>query len=130
MPSIVVPPDAASESPGGGPVIGGVQFKRPTTRSETWEPVGSDQELANGSLRAYDQGRRRVVSLSWGKLTREQLDALVAATSSAFVSYGHDATSTLETMRVSDPPSSEAVAGTYPVRYSADLTLRGRDVIA
>lgn len=129
MPSIPVTPHAVpSSSAAGGPVVAGVQFKRPTARPESYETVGSDQELANGSTRAYDRGRRRVVSLSWAKMTRDEFDALVEATSSAFVTYAHDAASSSEVMRVSDPPAGTPVAGTYPVRYAVDLTLRARDV--
>lgn len=127
MPSFAVAPVQQTFA-SGGPMLGGVEFRRATSRSEQWEGVGSDQELPSGALRAYDRGRRLVVSLSWSKMTRAELDALAELCLAPFITYANDSGSPEYVMRVATPPTSDAIAGTFPIRYRVDVGLRGRDV--
>lgn len=131
MPSIVIDPaPTPSGSTAGGPIIGGVAFRRPATRGESWEAVGSDQQLANGNTRSYRQGQRAVVSLTWAKLLEADVATLKAVVAPAVTTYQADADAEEIAMTTGDGVSAEAIAGTFPVRYSASLTLKARDVTA
>ena len=86
MPAIVVTVTGRPADPS-GPIVAGVTFRRPSSRSESFEPVRQVETLANGDTRTYDRGRVRVVSLSWAKLTEAEVDALSDATAAPFVTY-------------------------------------------
>lgn len=128
MPSIEVVPENLPASLEGGPVIGGVTFPRPNSRSSNVEPVRASVDLASGSERTYSKGRRGVHSLSWSKLTEDDVEALVAATEPTYVTYREDEKSTEYVVSTNEGVSFEAVAGTFPIRYSVSVTLRERDV--
>lgn len=128
MPSIAVVPEYLPASVEGGPVIGGVTFPRPNSRSTNLEPVRASVVIASGSERTYSKGRRGVHSLSWSKLTEGDVETLVAATQPTYVTYREDASAAEYVVSTNDGVSFEAVAGTFPIRYSASVTLRERDV--
>lgn len=127
MPSIVVLPSVVESA--GGPVIAGVEFKRPSSRSVSWEPVVSTQELGNGNMRSYYKGKRQVVALGFSKLTEQEVDALVAVLAAPVVTYAEDTDATPVVMFSDDAVAFEAIAGTFPVRHNASLTLKARDLV-
>src|SRR5213083_1747855 len=86
MPSVIIPVLSPSSNVG-GPVIGGVEVRRPTSLSSSDEPVRQIVELANGSTRAYDKGVRRVYAVTWGKLLLHEVDTLRELFAAPFVSF-------------------------------------------
>lgn len=127
MPTIPVTPESLSANAGGGPLIGGVHFRRPTERTRTVEPVRGTVELGNGDVRTYDKGRRVVVSLAWAKLTEDEAALLDLTLAAPFVTYADDADAVdVFTMTTDEPLTLAAVPGTHPVRYEASVTLRER----
>lgn len=126
MPAIRVTPSAGAETSTGGPVIGGVEFRRPTARTETAEALRQVVELGNGETRAYDRGVRPVYTFTWGSLTEDEVEQLKAATVPAYVPLSVVAGNPPVDVSTEDGVSAEAIAGTFPVRYSASVTLRAR----
>jgi hypothetical protein len=113
MPSILVSPLAGSVT-SGGPLIGGVEFPRPSSADEQVEPARAIITLANGSTRAYDKGIRSVLSVSWSRMRLEALDALRSVMAAPFVDYVHT-------------DGKEYRVGTAPTRYSVSITVREQD---
>jgi len=107
------------------PVLNGTTLRRPSAVSESPEALRSSVTLSGGSTRAYSSGVRFVVELSWNKLLEAEVNALEAAAAPAFVSYTHvdGAVRVVETSAVDSAP----IAGTYPVRFTASVTLRAQD---
>jgi hypothetical protein len=128
MPSIGVAPDVTA-APGGGPVIGGYAFPRPNGREEPTEPLRNVLVLASGSTRAYDQGVRQVYSFSWVRMRGEDLDTLRTVTRSPYVTLQVEGGAEEVVVSTEDGVSASAVPGTYPVRYTVSLNLKGRDAI-
>lgn len=129
MPSILVTPVSPPSSPGGGPVVAGVQLRRPTTRTARYEPEQSERVLASGATRTYYAGRRLIVALAFSKMSEEEKAALVAALGAAYVTYQEDSTADAVTMGISEPPEFDPIPGTYPIRYNVSLALKARDLI-
>ena len=104
------------------PALGGVTLRRPTTATESPEPVRSVVTLAGGAERAYDRGSRQVFDLAWSRMTEAQLTALRALLRPTFTSYVHvdGATYFVQTA----PPKVEPLGGTDPVRFSVSVQLR------
>jgi hypothetical protein len=125
MPSIIV--NTTSGSLDGGPVIGGITVRRPNGLTIKYEPVRAGVVLAGGGARTYSNGVRRVVALSWGKLTESEVAALSALVADPFVTYADAAGVPATVMSTDEGLDVDAVAGTFPVRYSVGLTLRDRD---
>jgi len=127
MPSVVVTPETPATT--AGPVIGTLQMKRATALGTGFEAIRTEVELANGSTRAYVVGRRLTKSLTWAKLTRAEVDALVTVTAAAFVPYADDPASVPVVMSTGEGLSYDPVAGTFPIRYAATLSLKSRDPV-
>lgn len=129
MPSMIVTPvQYLAESPAGGPVIGGVTFRRPVARAVTFEPVRSTIELGgSGQLRTYVRGTRRVVELEWSRMTDPEVAALTNVLAPAFVDYADDADSAVYRCSTDEGIEVEAIPGTYPVRYQVSIELRQQD---
>jgi hypothetical protein len=127
MPSIPVVAEVPSSSPVGGPVIGGVEFRRPTSRSVSTEPVGSSVELGSGSLRRYTRGVRKVFAISWAKMTEDEVAAVELALAPTFVTFQLDSTAEAALVATEDGFSADAIAGTFPIRYNVSLSLREKD---
>lgn len=111
---------------GSTPAIGGIVFPRPTSIDESPELRAVDVELAAGRVARYDGGRRFVVSLSWGNLTEAQIASLRAALAPPVVAYVHVDGSAY--VMLSDVPKVTPRAGTDPVRFSAEVSLREQTV--
>lgn len=127
MPSIPVVAEVLSSSPVGGPVIGGVEFRRPTSRNVTTEPIGASVELGSGSLRRYTRGTRKAFAVSWAKMTEDEVAAVETALAPAFVTFQLDSTAEATTVATEEGFSAEAIAGTFPIRYNVSLSLREKD---
>lgn len=107
---------------GTAPVLNGVTLRRPNTITERPEQVGDEVTLANGSLRRYDLGERKVFELRWGKLTEAQLAALNGAAGRGQLAYTH--TDGVTYLVLADRAQSAPVPGTDPVVFETSITLR------
>lgn len=110
----------------GGPVIGGIQVRRPTSLARTPEGLREEVVLGSGDLATYDRGIRFTYALSWEKLTEADRDQLHDVTADPYTTYAPEPGAPAVVVTTGDGLESEAVPGTFPIRYSASLTLRER----
>lgn len=126
MPQIGVVEEGAGLTETGGPVIGGVTFPRPRTRTEQRQALRQVVELGGGETRTYDKGVRPEWSFTWGGLTGDQLEQLRVTTRRPYVTLELEPGSVPVVVSTEDGVTADAVAGTFPIRYTASLTLRAR----
>lgn len=108
------------------PVLNGTQLPRPSAVNDTFERVGTSVQLANGGIRGYTVGRRRVITLSYSKATEATLNALRAAAAGRFVSYTHQDGDAFAAEV--DEPQTDAIPGTEPTRFAVSIVLRDQAV--
>lgn len=129
MPSVIVDPENPVESPAGGPVVDGVQLRRPTSRDESHEPLRQVVDLGNGATRSYHRGIRRVWSYAWGRLTEAEKDELAALVAAPYVTLSPETGAPPVVVSTEEAYTATPIPGTFPVRYTATMTLRERDPI-
>lgn len=103
------------------PAISGTVIPKPNSLDERDEPVRTSVELANGSLRSYTRGTRKVYELAWNRASEATVTLLRSLLAPAFVPYLHQdgTTRIVETSAV----TAAAIPATDPVRFAVSTTL-------
>lgn len=128
MPSILVTPETLTASVLDGPILGGVQLPRPNSTKAPTEADTQTVTLGNGSERVYTRGTRRVYTLGWSRLLEEDVATLRDLMADPVTTYLHvDGTAPVY-VTTTGGMTEELVAGTYPIRYAVEITLREQDL--